>query len=193
MDSDLAVTAGQDDWVALSPVSAEAVRLYLLLRMHVQAGIEADNAILAALMGKARGDSLTQWVRELVAIGAVSVFRGGMPSRNFYRVVPAPPEGFTGPRTLRARLSGDYLGPVVYFAKRQNGDIKIGYTADLRSRMRQLRRSHGVVEILATEPGGEARERELHDAFRRLWTGSAEWFRPGDGLLAHIDALAGAA
>lgn len=73
--------------------------------------------------------------------------------------------------------------PVVYFATRgepkDGALIKIGYTRNLASRMRDL-----DAVVLATEPGGREREAELHAAFRHL-RHHGEWFTPDTELLAY--------
>lgn len=78
---------------------------------------------------------------------------------------------------------------VVYYIRR--GDhIKIGRTADFRSRMGKLRPD----EVLAVEPGGHEVETARHRQFREHHIAGhpegIEWFHRGDDLLAHIAELA---
>jgi T5orf172 domain len=71
---------------------------------------------------------------------------------------------------------------VVYFV--QNGGlIKIGKSENLGERIRHM--GVPVTAILATEPGGLKRERELHTRFAE-YREHGEWFRPGPRLLAYI-------
>jgi hypothetical protein len=86
--------------------------------------------------------------------------------------------------------------PLVYYAMR-DGLIKIGTTNRIRKRLSD----QGVDELLAVEPGSFDLETERHAQFAehklssRRGTGQgrgrgpAEWFRPGDDLMAHIEAL----
>lgn len=69
----------------------------------------------------------------------------------------------------------------VYFATRPDGLIKIGYTKDLKQRMRML-----GVELIATVRGGRALESALHHRFARSRV-EGEWFKPTDDLLAYIN------
>lgn len=72
--------------------------------------------------------------------------------------------------------------PVVYFI-RNGGLIKIGKSENLSERLRSM--SLPVTAVLATEPGGYERERELHKRFAE-YREHGEWFRPGPRLLAYI-------
>lgn len=87
--------------------------------------------------------------------------------------------------------------PLVYYARR--GDlIKIGTSTNVRKRLADI----GVDELLAVEPGSFDLETARHDQFaahqlsRKRGKGNGggkgptDWFRPGDDLMAHIEALA---
>jgi hypothetical protein len=83
----------------------------------------------------------------------------------------------------------------VYFMRMGEMDpIKIGYTKRIRVRMRliryELRAVRMPLTLLATFPGGNAEERELHKRFAsdRLWR---EWFRSSPDLLAVVEAHRG--
>jgi hypothetical protein len=77
---------------------------------------------------------------------------------------------------------------VVYFLRRRDGRIKIGRTSQLRTRVQTLQCEHGPLVLLATEPGGKDRERELHQQFAFChWQG--EWFVPSTALCDYIDAV----
>ena len=79
---------------------------------------------------------------------------------------------------------------VVYFARRADGHIKIGFTGSVSDRMGALRREHGPLELLATIPGGPDVERAHHETFHAERLGSSEWFLPSERLLAYIERLA---
>jgi hypothetical protein len=66
-------------------------------------------------------------------------------------------------------------------------NIKIGTTADIYQRMRQLRPD----AVLATEPGYFELERKRHEQFRhlKLEDGRNEYFRPGADLMRFIRSL----
>lgn len=77
----------------------------------------------------------------------------------------------------------------VYYVRRADGLIKIGYTSrDLRYRLSNLRQEHGPLEVLATHKGGYAAEQANHRRFAALRV-TGEWFRPESALLAHIDHI----
>ncbi len=180
---------GIQDWVALSGVSPEAIGLYVLIRIHENADLDAHTATLAAMMGFSRPDKIRRFAKELEDIGAITTRRMGLPSRNVYRTVPEPPESYEGPRTVAQWVR---TGPVVYYVQRTSAKsgpaIKIGYTASLPERLKALAREHGEVTLLGVEPGSPAREMELHHRFHdaRLF---GEWFSPEPDLLAHIEAV----
>lgn len=95
-------------------------------------------------------------------------------------VVPAP------------RAPGDDdPASVVYYLQREDGDIKIGYSANWYSRARALACEHGRLVLLATEPGGFTLEQHRHGNFSALHV-TGEWFRPGPALLRHIVGLVAA-
>jgi hypothetical protein len=71
----------------------------------------------------------------------------------------------------------------VYFLR--FGDrIKIGYTADLRERLRSVPHD----EVLHVEPGGRRDERRVHAAFVHLRI-RGEWYEAAPDLLAFIGDL----
>jgi hypothetical protein len=74
----------------------------------------------------------------------------------------------------------------VYYV-RIHDHIKIGYTTNITARMGQLRVSTSAV--LATEPGGQATERERHTEFADERIGRREDFNPSPRLLAHIEQV----
>jgi hypothetical protein len=85
----------------------------------------------------------------------------------------------------------DAPGRRAYFGRRVEDDgtalIKIGCSIDPAARCHSLR-----AELLASEPGGIPRERELHLLFARAHV-HGEWFAPDAELLAYIDRLQAAA
>ena len=91
---------------------------------------------------------------------------------------PAPPQAVP----LWAE-SWDQTSLVYYF--RRGELIKIGTTVDPKARFASLVPD----EILAIEPGGRPEEVKRHQQFAHLREGRSEYFRPGDDLLAHAEAL----
>ena len=72
----------------------------------------------------------------------------------------------------------------VYFAER-DGLVKIGYSANVDQRMRQL-----GARLLAVMPGGAGMEGRMHALFAE-YHAHGEWFHPGLGLVSFIEALHG--
>lgn len=72
----------------------------------------------------------------------------------------------------------------VYFAER-DGLVKIGYSADVERRMRQL-----GARLLLVLPGGESIESWMHRQFA-AYNAHGEWFHPGLELVALIEGLTG--
>ncbi len=82
---------------------------------------------------------------------------------------------------------------VVYYARRANGDIKIGTTSSgVKDRLKQLARRHGQLALLAVEDGGFDQEFARHVEFADDRVGG-EWFIPTPALLRLIASLGGAA
>lgn len=81
------------------------------------------------------------------------------------------------------------MSDVVYYLRR-NGLIKIGWTGNIKARMRALRPD----ELLAAEPGCMHIETGRHHQFgehRLPNTGDGdEWFQPAPELLDHIEQMA---
>jgi hypothetical protein len=87
-------------------------------------------------------------------------------------------------------LTGVAFGSIVYYLRRSNGDIKIGYSAYASTRLTQIMREHGPIDVLAYEPGGAQLETVRHGQFDHCRiTARGEWFRPGADLLLHIHLL----
>jgi hypothetical protein len=82
------------------------------------------------------------------------------------------------------RANPDVEGIVYYI--RINGQVKIGYTKNLRSRSRAYPPGS---ELLAVEPGTRETERERHSLFSRDLAQGREWFHESDALTEHIAAL----
>lgn len=94
-------------------------------------------------------------------------------------------------RELRREFGPSAPDPVVYYA----GDpvaklVKIGTSADLRTRITDLRRRRPGLVLLATEPGGVVEERRRHAEFASLRE-TGEWFRRVPYLVAHVNDLRG--
>lgn len=82
------------------------------------------------------------------------------------------------------RVTPDMEGMVYYL--RINGQVKIGYTKDLKKRSRAY--PPGSL-LLAVEPGNPDLERSRHKQFFRDLAKGREWFYESDALVAHVAAL----
>ena len=76
----------------------------------------------------------------------------------------------------------------IYFLRRADGLIKIGYTANLKRRLEHLTKSHGALEVVRLINGDKHREKQLHTRFR-AFNEYGEWFRPESELLLAIPDL----
>lgn len=77
----------------------------------------------------------------------------------------------------------------VYFIRRDDGLVKIGYSHDPAVRLSQLKQQHQCgMEILATTSGARAAEKYLHERFS-AHRATGEWFHPADVLMRHIAGL----
>lgn len=80
----------------------------------------------------------------------------------------------------------------VYFVQGELGRIKIGFSSNVESRLRDLQCSSAVpLRLLASIPGGPAVEAELHARFASARV-HGEWFEPTEDLLVFIEAVRGA-
>jgi hypothetical protein len=82
--------------------------------------------------------------------------------------------------------------PMVYFARLSSGNIKIGWTGNLLSRVRSLGTDYyddrEVICILGVHHGGFEIEKYVHRKFEHLRISShREEFRPGSDLMEYID------
>jgi hypothetical protein len=76
---------------------------------------------------------------------------------------------------------------VIYFARFSTGSIKIGFSIDVESRIRQPEEDYDEpIEVLAVMVGDKETEKQLHGMFSRLRFGVTEQFRPGSALLEYI-------
>lgn len=73
---------------------------------------------------------------------------------------------------------------VVYYLQRENGDVKIGVSRRVETRMVALENEHGPLRLLALEYGGQTTERIRHKQFGHLRVGG-EWFDADAELLDH--------
>lgn len=78
---------------------------------------------------------------------------------------------------------------VVYYVRLSPTRIKIGTTANLLLRCRQLVPNGGRTAVLAYEYGGRELERERHSQFGHLRIGRTEQFRTGRDLIEHIQSV----
>jgi hypothetical protein len=76
--------------------------------------------------------------------------------------------------------------PVIYFIAAGDDLIKIGYTTNLRSRLRSLRTAHPKeLQILLVIPGSRDDEQDLHRRFVEFRVGR-EWFKRCDPISDYI-------
>lgn len=115
----------------------------------------------------------------------VSRARAGRPAAEQRRLPPAP-DLVAAAGAARPRQPG-----TVYYL-RIGPLIKIGVTGDLVARLKNYPPN---AEVLATEPGDADLEATRLSQFEEhcVHPTRREWFRPGDDLIAHIDALAAGA
>lgn len=99
---------------------------------------------------------------------------------------PAPPRRVDPVPTKKVDVR-----PVYFIHAPRSGLIKIGVSANPQARLRELERNavgeDGLI-LLATEPGGLKRERELHEKFNDERS-RGEWFTESPRLLSYIGAL----
>lgn len=77
----------------------------------------------------------------------------------------------------------------LYFARRADGQIKIGATSYPKKRLVALRKEHGdAVEYLLAVKGAARLERYYHETFRQHRQ-QGEWFAPDQSLLDEIEEL----
>lgn len=116
LDEQIEVQAGRrapftqvGDWVLISCVSDRAVALYSRLAMHVNVSrgdteVWPAQEVLAEWAGLSKPDSVTPYLDELAAIGAITVERmqyaGGLRTRNRYTIHQTPPPEYVGPIAL---------------------------------------------------------------------------------------------
>lgn len=96
-------------------------------------------------------------------------------------------------RSGRAERMARRRSTVVYFLRRSNGDIKIGFTGFFDQRLATLRGEHGPLDILLVAQGGRMVEGFLHRRFAHARIGGTEWFKPRADLLAFIGGFSGSA
>lgn len=99
------------EWVPIAPgLSHLAVRVYAILRLHVNRGRGDDKAFphqedIAAMCGVTRRQTIADAVDALIAIGAVETelvrYARGLRARVLYTVHEAPPEGYEGAVSLK--------------------------------------------------------------------------------------------
>lgn len=80
-----------------------------------------------------------------------------------------------------ARTRGQQPGWIYYV--RTDGKVKIGYSADVRQRMRSYPPESG---LLAVHPGTRDLEADMHRRFAGSRAAGREWFRETPDLVEHI-------
>ncbi len=82
------------------------------------------------------------------------------------------------------RSAPDPREPVVYYLRTRPGIVKIGYTVDMRRRVKELR-AH-LRDVIAAEPGGAVKEAHRHAQFAAQRQGRSEDFVVTPELEAHM-------
>lgn len=72
---------------------------------------------------------------------------------------------------------------MIYFVKRRDGAIKIGYSGSFDRRLKSLEREHGSLEVLTVREGTTRHEKALH-ARHKVDRIEGEWFRPTNEVIA---------
>ena len=75
---------------------------------------------------------------------------------------------------------------MIYFIRRSDGAIKIGYSSNVVSRKSSLQAQHGTLELLGVAQGSQTEELTLHKRFAQSRIGRAEWFHPSPDILSYI-------
>lgn len=78
----------------------------------------------------------------------------------------------------------EQVGTIYYV--RTGPFVKIGFTGNLRTRLKQYPPD---AELLVTEVGTPKLEKQRHRQFEADLIGRTEWFHPSEALMAHIEAL----
>jgi hypothetical protein len=73
----------------------------------------------------------------------------------------------------------------IYFLRRRDGLVKVGFTTNLPRRIASLSRSHGPLDVIRVINGDRRRENAIHGALRPS-NEFGEWFRDSDELRAFI-------
>jgi hypothetical protein len=83
------------------------------------------------------------------------------------------------------------MGSIYFIQAVTGGPVKIGYSADVPTRVRELQTSSPVrLAVLCTVEGTMAGERALHNAFATD-SMEGEWFTPSDALRSKVKELGG--
>lgn len=83
-------------------------------------------------------------------------------------------------------ISAD-LGLCVYFARTEDGLVKIGCTKDLYRRRHQL--GFAWTDLLAVTPGTFDDEQDLHARFAQHRVRAREYYRPAPEIMRHINEI----
>ena len=84
----------------------------------------------------------------------------------------------------------EYKDPVIYFIQSENGgNIKIGVSRDVESRLKQLQTSNSEkLKVTNVIPGGFEKEKELHEKFKSINI-EGEWFKATQKLAEMAKAI----
>lgn len=98
------------DWVLLAPIRLQAKILYWGLSAHINTGrgdteVWPTQDMLAEILGFSEGRKIRPFLKELVAIDAVSIttkrYAGEMRKRSIYTVHQTHPDNYAGHKSLK--------------------------------------------------------------------------------------------
>ena len=96
------------------------------------------------------------------------------------------PEGTPANSTDNRIIHGDNLEALKSLLPEFEGMVKIGFSNDLRRRIREY---PPTARLLAVEHGSRRLERQRLEQFYEYRTARKEWHKPGSKLMAHIQEL----
>lgn len=117
----------------------------------------------------------------------------GKTGEYFEPIEPSRFDGMSGVEILHALADEAATTRTCYFIGGDHGLIKIGYSYNPHERLKALQLGSPVdLRVLATAPGGAARERAYHDQFAEARV-RGEWFSRTPEIEAEIARLQGEA
>ena len=113
----------------------------------------------------------------------------GMPVRRVRDLLFVDPIAARMWITARGLRIDSHRSSVVYFVRRADGAVKIGWTSDLERRLRELRKeSRTTITLLAAIPGDKPDELRLQKRFVEYAIGD-EWFTESPKIIAFVTSI----